>query len=495
MTTRFFLTWASIGLTFGALACGRPSKVAPTMASAASASTATKPAAAAPRPELPKTLDPVALDAWIAHEVKTRGIVGAAVVVVDRGNVVLAKGYGKKSIATPGEVTPDTSFRIGSVTKQITCAAALALSERGKLSLDDKISKYFPDATRAKDITLDDTLAHTAGYPDYYPLDFVDSRMTKPTTGDTIVQKYASKPLDFDPRTRWSYSNTGFVIVGRAIEKASGASLAEFVEKVIFRPAGMNNASYDPKTLKDVATGHTSFALGPPEVSPPESANWLFGAGDIYASARDLAAWDVALMDKKLLNAASLTKMFTPRTLADGTPTGYACGLAVGHRANETILAHSGAVSGFASYNAFVPRTRSAVVLLANGDFGSPGSIHTDLMNLLVNERTPRKPPTVEGPPAKEAASELFRQMQKGALDRAALEVEFAAFMNEGRIRANAPRLLAMGEVKNVELLGLSERGGAEVASLMFVFEATKFRASLFRGPDGKIQQFLLSRP
>ena len=176
------------------------------------------------------------LDSIIRRAVADKHLVGLSVGVMQDGKIVLAKGYGVKTLGTTDSVTPRTMFAIGSVTKQFTCSALMILAEEKKLSLTDPVAKYFPKLTRAKDITLLDLGGHLSGYRDYYPLDFVDNEMQKPATADAIIDEYATRPLDFEPRSRYSYSNTGFLILGRVIEKASGQPFGEFITKRLFTP-------------------------------------------------------------------------------------------------------------------------------------------------------------------------------------------------------------------------------------------------------------------
>ncbi len=145
-----------------------------------------------------------ALERAIAQELSSRGGVGATVAVVQDGRPLLAKGFGRRSADSPAGVDESTLFGMGSVTKQFTAAAALLLAEQGKLSVNDKVAKYYPGLTRANDITLLDLMNHVSGYPDYYPLDFVDRRMLKPIDPDELIRRYAGAPLDFEPGTRWS---------------------------------------------------------------------------------------------------------------------------------------------------------------------------------------------------------------------------------------------------------------------------------------------------
>ena len=148
--------------------------------------------------------------------------------------------------------------------------------------MDDKVSKYFPDLQRAADITLDDLGGHVAGYPDYYPLDFLDERSRHPIAPDDLLRRYATGKLDFEPRSRWSYSNTGFILLARAIEKASGQPLGDLLATRIFGPVGMAHASYDPKVGSlGLAQGYEAFAMSDPEPAEREATGWMGGAGAI----------------------------------------------------------------------------------------------------------------------------------------------------------------------------------------------------------------------
>ncbi|HEY0132658.1 MAG TPA: serine hydrolase domain-containing protein, partial [Nannocystis sp.] len=419
-----------------------------------------------PRPE---RFEIEAIDAYVRAQVEKKGFVGLSLAVVRNGEVVLARGYGKRSLADGAAVDEDTVFAIGSVTKQFTCASALLLAEDGKLRLDDKVSTYRPELARAADITLYDLLSNVSGYPDYYPLDFVDERMATPVDPDALLRQYAGGTLDFEPGSRWSYSNTGFVLAGRVIEAVSGQSFDAFLKERIFGPVGMQRSFFTVTAdTPGLATGYTTFALGEPRPAAPEAAGWMHAAGAIYATATDLARWDLALIDGKLLSADSWHRMTTPRTLTTGELTDYGCGVAIARRGGETVVQHSGAVSGFLAWNAMIPRTRSAVIMLANADFVDGGGLHGELLSLLIEADRPR--PTVPGPGPRETALALLHQMQAGEIDRAALGEPFSKFLDEQRLQEAAPRLRALGEPTAVVVERLSERGGMEVASLRFHF-------------------------
>jgi len=158
-------------------------------------------AAAIPRPAAAQTeggsFDTKAVSRQVADQLKSRGLVGLSAAVIRDGEVVLAEGFGARSLAGDEPVTPDTMFAIGSITKQFTSACLLLLAEEGKLSVMDKVAKYYPGLTRAGDITLLDLMNHVSGYPDYYPLDFVDRPMMKPIAVDEVIRLFGTKKLDF----------------------------------------------------------------------------------------------------------------------------------------------------------------------------------------------------------------------------------------------------------------------------------------------------------
>lgn len=449
-----------------------------------------------PKATLPDTFELAAVDSFVAKRVAEKGFVGLSLAVVRDGQIVLAKGYGKTSTNGP-TVSPDTPFAIGSVTKQFACACILLLAEDGKLSVRDPVSKYFPNLTRAGDITLLDLMNHTAGYPDYYPLDFVDRRMLKPIAEDDLIREYAGGKLDFEPRTRWSYSNTGYTILGRVVEKVSGESFEKFLKRRILKPLGMNQTIFDPKSRSDgLARGHSSVLLGPPEELQPEANGWTNAAGAIDAPAGDIAKWDIGLMSGRVLKPESLKLMTTPVTLANGKVVDYGCGLSISRQNGETVLGHGGAVAGFLAINTFVPRTKSAVVALSNSEHADPAALARELLGLLMMDESRREVnvPKIAGHSTKDAAAAMFQQLQSGTIDRSQLGEEFSHWLSDDRAKSAAPRLKELGEPTKIEVTATRERGGMEASRIRFTFKEAAVEASMFRSTDGKIQQFLITK-
>jgi CubicO group peptidase (beta-lactamase class C family) len=453
----------------------------------------TKPMTAAERPaKLPDTFDVKAIDAYLSAQVQRANRVGLSVALVKDGKLVLAKGYGKRSLQEGRPVETNTLFAIGSVTKQFTCAAILLLAEEGGLSVRDPVAKYYPNLTRAKDITLLDLMNHVSGYPDYYPLDFVDQRMQKPIAEDELLRQYAGGKLDFEPGANWSYSNTGYILLGRVVEKVSGDNLGAFFTRRIFTPLGMDNTFYELGAAdRRLATGYTTFALSEPEAAQPEASGWIRGAGGLYSTPGDLAKWDLALMEGKVLKPQSYALMTSPRKLADGKSAEYGCGLAVRTQSGRQIISHNGAVSGFNAYNAMVPSTRSAVIMTCNLE-GSMGPVPSQILSLLLKEQT--NVPAIAGPVAADAVKAVFAQLQKGKVNRGQFGDEFNHYLTDERIAGAAKRLKRYGAPKKTEIISTRERGGMEVTMTQLTFASGELRVLMYRMPDGKIEQFFVSR-
>ena len=442
-------------------------------------------------PAPPREFDLAAIDGYLSAQVGQAGRVGWSIAIVKDGRVIFAKGYGKRSLQDGRPVETNTVFAIGSVTKQFTCACILLLAEDGKLSVQDRVSKYYPGLTRAKDITLLDLMQHVSGYPDYYPLDFVDRRMAQAIDSDELLRRYAGGKLDFEPGSQWSYSNTGYILLGRVVEKVSGEPFSAFLARRIFKPIGMRDTFYelaagDPR----LAQGYAAFMLSAPELVAPEAAGWLGGAGGIYSTPTDLAKWSVALMEGKLLKPASLAQMTAPRRLSTGKISEYGCGLALRTQNERLVWSHSGAVSGFNAWSAMCPSTGSSVIMFCNLE-GSLGPIPGQIFSLLLAE--PTSVPVVAGDPAVEVVKRLFQQLRESKVNREQFGDEFNHFLTAKKLSEAAGRLKPYDSIKNVEMVNTHERGGMEVTTTRLLFENGALRALMYRMPNGKVEQFFLS--
>src|SRR5438105_9198050 len=186
--------------------------------------------------DLIEKIDKVATDA-----LTRTGVPSASIAGVKDGQVVYVKAYGDARLEPKTPATAEMRYSIGSISKQFTAAAILLLQEQGKLSLDDKVGKFIPDLTRANEVTIRQLLSHTSGYQDYWPQDYVMPMMLQPVTAQKILDMWARKPLDFEPGTKWQYSNTNYVIAGVIIEKVARMPLLQFLQEKGFTPLGMKS--------------------------------------------------------------------------------------------------------------------------------------------------------------------------------------------------------------------------------------------------------------
>ena len=449
-----------------------------------------------PAPAAPvlASLAPADLDAFVAATVSAQRAIGVTVGVMQNGVVIFAKGYGLANIAAKTPVSTETLFGIGSVTKQFTCSVALQLEQEGKLSFDDPIAKYDATLTRARDITVRDIAGMVSGYRDYYPLDFVDRPMAAARPSADIVKDFASRPLDFEPRSRYSYSNTGYLLLGRIVEIAGREPYEVALERRLLRPLGLTHTRYDPaRGGPGLAEGYTPLGLGPAQPVTPEGRGWVGAAGALWSTPTDLLAWDLALMDGKVLSSASFATMSTPRRLTDGRTSGYGCGQSIRDRGPALVLQHSGGVAGFGARNALVPSSRSAVAVIANAD-SAGGLLEAVEAGVLAKLMPVADAPKVAGPPARDMALTLLTQIRNGEVDRSELSEEYSAFLSPARLAGMAKSLQDAGEITESRPGVLVERGGMEVSTLLFTAGSTAASALMYRSPDGKVQQFLFSR-
>ena len=283
------------------------------------------------------------------------------VLVAEGDRVILDKGYGYANIERQELNTPDTRFRLGSITKQFTAACILLLEERGKLKTDDLVNKYIADAPPTWDnITIFQLLTHTSGIPNF--TSFPDYRETEAqtVTPEQLVARFRNKPLDFEPGTKWSYSNSGYALLGYVIEKISGQSYEEFVRENIFKPLGMKDSGYDSNSVVVPHHANGYSRKGDAMVNADYIDMTIpFSAGGLYSTTHDLLRWEQSLFGGKLLSSASLRKMTTP------FKNDYAMGLRVINRRHLEI-SHGGDIEGFSTFLDYFPDKRLTIVSLSN---------------------------------------------------------------------------------------------------------------------------------
>ena len=433
-------------------------------------------------PELRGKIDKLANDALARS-----GVPSASIAVVKDGKIVYLNAYGSARLEPKTPATSGMRYSIGSISKQFTAAAILLLQEDGKLSLDDKVAKFIPDLTRANEVTIRQLLSHTSGYQDYWPQDYVMPMMLQPVTASKILDMWARKPLDFDPGTKWQYSNTNYVIAGVIIEKVSGKPLLQFLKEKVFAPLGMTSvANIDEKKLGDTdPTGYMRYALGPLRVAPKEGPGWLFAAGELAMTAEDLAKWNISIMDQKLLRPASYRELEREAQLNNGLGTRYGLGVSLATEAGHRAVSHGGEVSGFVSESVVFPDERVSVVALTNQDASSAaGDIAHGIVPLLFEQNDPATPAKTE------QAKKIFEGLQHGTIDRSLFSDNANAYFSEQALQDFASGLSPLGTPKQFTQVRQGLRGGMTLRVYLVRFDKQTLRAWTYELPNGKLEQY-----
>ncbi|MDC7681849.1 serine hydrolase [Asticcacaulis sp. BYS171W] len=337
-------------------------------------------------PKAPPLKDWPTLDALAQTFIDTRLTPGLSLSVMRKGVMLYSKGFGVATIDTDEAITPQTTLRIASITKQFTAAAILLLQEQRLLSVNDPLSRFLPDFPRAGEVTLSQLMSHTSGMGDYVnrqDMAILTEAQNRDYTADDVLKLIrAGKPLyRFGPGLGWAYSNSGFTLLSIVVEHLSGLSFADFCEQHLFKPAGLNHTVIDRDcaTANTAARGYTPSGRGfDPHV--PASPSFLSGAGAMRSTSEDLCQWHAALLGGKVLKADSLTAMLTPALLRNGQPAwereggteplNYGFGLGVGTVDNHRYCTHGGRINGFTGHLRSFIDEQVTVSILYNCDGG-----------------------------------------------------------------------------------------------------------------------------
>jgi D-alanyl-D-alanine carboxypeptidase len=413
-------------------------------------------------------------------------------IVEENGKTVYAKALGEASLSPERAAIPQTRYAIGSISKQFTAAAILLLAEERKLSLDDTVSKYFPQYTRANEITIRQLLSHTSGYEDFAPQDYMIPEWLQPTTPDAVLDKWAKKPLDFDPGTKWQYSNTNYVLAGRIAEKASGMDLMKFLQQRIFTPLKMSTAgdcSVD-KTPDD-AVAYTRYGLGPARPALREAPGWYFAAGELCMTPADLARWNIAFLNKRILKPGSYEEFTREVVLKNGNHTHYALGISLGELDNIPSLSHGGEVSGFLATNTVYPTRGAAVTVLSNqDDISLIGPVSREISRYILEPET-RVQADTGSPEELQQVRGIVEGLQQGKIERPLFTSNANFYFNDQALQDIQSSFVPLGAVKDVKRTRQSLRGGMTFRVYRVEFEKKSLLITVYLTPDSNYEQFL----
>ena len=315
-----------------------------------------------------------------------------AVLVSRDGKVIYSRAFGRRDIENNLAADLDTKFRIGSVTKQFTGAAILKLQEAGKLNVNDKLSKYVPDFQRGDEITIHHLLTHTSGIFNYTSKPQFMQEVTTPIKPKDLIDSFKNDDLVFNPGDQWSYSNSGYFLLGYIVEQVSGKSYAEFLRDEFFEPLGMSHSGVHSSSLEleNEAKGYSSDSSG-----VVKSVNWDMsragGAGAIYSTVGDLNTWNEALFAGKVLSKESMKLALTPAKLNNGDETGYGYGWGIAEHRGLPTIAHSGGLHGFlcnlARYTDQNLTIAVSMNIFPSSEHISPGAITSVIAETLLWEQ------------------------------------------------------------------------------------------------------------
>jgi CubicO group peptidase (beta-lactamase class C family) len=322
------------------------------------------------------------VDEYVNALVRQNRFSGAILLARD-GKVLLSKGYGMADLEDDAPNTPQTKFRLGSITKQFTAAAVLLLQERGKLSVQDAVCKYVENCPQAwQPVTIHHLLTHTSGIPNMTSFPEFQRIKVFPSTPLQSVATFREKPLEFAPGERFNYSNSGYLLLGHIIESVSGKSYADFLRENIFQPLGMKNTDYDLNSaiVKNRAAGYTR---GPDGIinAPYIDMTIPHAAGALYSTVEDMYLWDRALYTEKLLSKKSLEAMNT------GFKDGYGYGVGIGEQYGLKVVEHGGGIEGFSTYIARFTNENGTVIVLSNIDRANTAMIAKRLGGMLFADK------------------------------------------------------------------------------------------------------------
>ena len=303
------------------------------------------------------------IDGLVANEMAAQGLVGMSVAIAKNGTVLYSQGYGYADLSTCEPVQPDIPFQIGSVTKQFTAAAVLRLQNAGTLNIDEPLVTYLGNYPFDARITLRMLLNQTSGLQDYHNFPAASSWVNG-VPEQTVLSQIAQATLLFAPGTGYAYSNSNYFVLGSVIEAVSGNGYSDFMAANIFQPVGLSSTSYGQPP---VFASPYNAAHGPGLIADP---SYNFAAGALWSNVQDLATWDAALLNGKVIPAPLFTLMVTPANVADypqGQPSKYAMGWVRGTEVGHPFIWHNGETFSYTAFNGVFLDDGFSVALLANG--------------------------------------------------------------------------------------------------------------------------------
>lgn len=321
---------------------------------------------------------PVLMDNYMKAQENIREFSGT-VLIVQKDKTIYEKAFGLADREWNIPNTINTKYRIGSVTKQFTAVCIMQLAEEGKLSVNDKLSKYIPSYPKGDSVSIHMLLNHTSGIKDYTSMESFWPKATLPLVPDSMIALFINEPYDFSPGTKWNYSNSGYFLLGVIIEKVSGTTFSDYLLRNVIQKTGLKNTNLDnvDSILQYRAKGYSKDGV------KWKNAMFIsmevpYSAGAMFSTVHDLHQWMKALMENKVVSAASVQKMTT------ATLNNYGYGLSIDSNATHKRIGHSGGIPGFTSYLCYYPADDVYAVAISNNE-SKASTVANGLAAILFN--------------------------------------------------------------------------------------------------------------
>jgi CubicO group peptidase (beta-lactamase class C family) len=443
------------------------------------------------------------VDEFVRAEMQREKVPGVALGIVSKGEVIAVKGYGYANVELGVPVTGETIFQSGSVGKQFTAAAVMLQVEDGKLALDDSITKYFTDAPESwRPITVRNLLTHTSGIPDYeanvanvsygtgaldYRRDYTEEELTKLAYG---------MPLGFVPGSRWSYSSTGYVLLGILVHKVSGRFYGDVLKDRVFTALGMKTARVisEADIVPHRAAGYhlVNGELKNQEwVSPTMDST---ADGSLYLSMLDFIAWDRGLRARAVLKPESWAQVYTPVTLKSGKTYPYGFGWFVDESQGKPWYRHSGSWQGFKTYISRYTADDLTIIVLANLADATPQRFVDGVARILdpkLAQVEPSTPIPDRDPTVTARVRTLLEAATEGKLAPQDLPFVRGGFTEE-QARHYEELLRPLGAPQRFDLVERRALGDDIVCTYAVVYGDQTLRVQAGLGPDGRLSQFTI---
>lgn len=414
------------------------------------------------------------------------GTPSASVAIVIDGQLAYANAFGAADLAHHRIAAKSTRYQLASISKTFTAQAILLLVADGKLSLDDTVSRWYPGLTGASQVTVRELLNHTSGYPDDYPEGYPAGPRGAAATPDSIIAEWGHHPLLFAPGTQFHYSNLEYEIAGRIVEKVSGQTLFQFMQQHIFAPLQMTSVmdlDMIPDGSTALATGYVQHALAPLQPAPYEGPGWSFGAGQIVTTAKDVARWDAAFLDHRVLPAREAAEEVAMTRLANGNIYPAGLGIFVSREDAPLRYYHTGQGLGFEAINLIYPESRVAIVVLTNTNVRPTYHKIADQLSYLVV------------PPNKDErfARDLFASLVRGQPDRSLFGDDLNRYMTDAILAQYRSSLGSLGPVESFTAAGAHTTDGLESRDYDITAGGHALKLHLLLLPDGRLEEVSIS--